>query len=136
MTVQLFVQPFQRNSPNNTIRLRSFNSRPVVNHPIFPFRRERHWTFAEVTAASKDRPDLKTPSMPISLKFSQCPSCRTSLLRFLIPLICEGTGLSEFSVRSQRDFLRCDTKILSNCRAAHQKVPDRLTKSARMIHQM
>jgi hypothetical protein len=80
---------------------------------------ERLWTFPEATAASKNRPDLKTPSMPILLKFAQCLSCRTNLLRFLIPLICQETGLSEFSVRNQREMLRYDAKVLSNCRAAH-----------------
>jgi hypothetical protein len=94
---------------------------PSYKPSNFPVQ-ERHWTFPEATTASRNHPDLKTPSMLISLKFAQYLRCRISLLGFLIPLICDGTGLGEFSVRSQRDFLRCDTKILSHCRAAHQKV--------------
>jgi hypothetical protein len=39
---------------------------------------------------------------------------------------CEAKGQPVLPVRSPRDFLRCDTKILSNCRAVHQKAPTAL----------
>jgi hypothetical protein len=81
---------------------------------------ETDQTFSEATRASKNRLDLKIAR--ISLKISRRLSCRTSLLRFRIPVTCEGTWLGEFRPRHQRDFLELDREILCNDRTAHQTV--------------
>jgi hypothetical protein len=72
------------------------NSQQVVNHPICPPKQA--WDFSRGGASPMNRPDLMTPpvttTITISLNFYQYFSCRTNLPQFLIPLVCEGTGLA------------------------------------------
>jgi hypothetical protein len=90
--------------------------------------------FPEATATAKNRPNLRTPL--ISLKVSHCLSCKNLLLRFLIHLICERTGLGEFPPRNQGEFLEFDTTILSNRRdyEIHQKLTDSDESRRSSIH--